>query len=252
MLALNNPAARLVHCLRRLGAVDGATPGRRAWAEALAVDPDDLPRLLERLGALCQLPPEVRRQIERQPDLDHEIYLRWFPRVEKALAELNLAGPIAAGLSHLDESAFYGLEFCAEYLGRQAPEPAVPEAELEALGTAVEELLGDIASSTVEPAAKRYLLAQLDALRAAIQNHDLLGAAPLRAAVNAALGSLLTEPHRRADTTRTKLGERFWKLIARAAFLLATDDARPQLPAPVRQLLPATFTTTHRRKPRAR
>ena len=250
MVNLNNPAARLLHVLRRLGATDGDTPARRAWANALDVDPDNLPRLLERLAVLFQLPLEAKRQLERQPDLDQETCLRWFPRVEKALGDLNLEGSIAGCLNHLDEGTIYGLEFDAAYLGRQAPESIVPETELAIVEAEVRELCADLAGSSLEPAARRYLLEQLDPLAAAIANYDLLGSTPLRRAVDAAVGSLLTDPHRRAETTRTKLGERCWKVIARAAALLAAGQPMPELAGPVRQLLPAAFKTVRRRPAR--
>lgn len=89
-MASDNPAQRLFEICSQSLESRPHLSAREVWGQVLDIDSDDLPKIYRALGALNDLAQETREQIEKLPNIDHELYLEDLPLVEKALSPINL------------------------------------------------------------------------------------------------------------------------------------------------------------------
>ena len=109
MKVKNNPAGRL-HDLLRLAKQQGSKlPVRTVWAKVFDIEPADTGILLQMLADLITLVSETKISIERLDDVDHEIYLKPFAKIEKFFSQVNLDAAWEPWLKQLDEPTLYGL-----------------------------------------------------------------------------------------------------------------------------------------------
>jgi len=108
-MRMNNPAARLLTILREIKSTPPSAGAVQTWAKIFGVEEGNSPVLLRRLGQVLSLPVQVKQEIERQQDIDYDIYLKWMPSVQEAFNTLNLSGNIASFHNPISEVTLHGL-----------------------------------------------------------------------------------------------------------------------------------------------
>lgn len=120
----DNPAGRLFVILSNLKGQPTETPLFTAWAKALGIEPE-VPKIFTALARLHDSLTEIERSI-RQQDVDHDIYLRYFPQIREVLSVPNLALSVNSANVRMSESVLTSLEFCSERLSKFAFERGQP------------------------------------------------------------------------------------------------------------------------------
>jgi len=190
------------------------------------------------LGQVLSLPVQVKQEIERQQDIDYDIYLKWMPSVQEAFNTLNLSGNIASFHNPISEVTLHGLEFCADLLSRQAPEKELPRDQLSQLDQKVTELIDEILAAEIDPYLKRYMLDKLNLVLQAIQEYKISGIVPLVKAFEATVGSVVVDRDIYEKTKKTKTGSKFWSVMAHVAIVVNIVVGAIQIGDKVVNLLP--------------
>lgn len=151
----------------------------QVWAQTFGVPHDDLYQIFHHLIVLRQLLDEVEKQIKAIPNINHEVYLKRFSKIRKALAPTNFQEDWFKS-SHIDEGMLATLEFCAERLSATSPEKTPLDDEIEALWQAVESLKEQILSEEVDAQLQSILLDLVESMRRAIHEYRFWGVDGLR------------------------------------------------------------------------
>jgi hypothetical protein len=209
----DNPATRLHRLLKRAVKIPDNTKTQEAWAQLLRVqNAKDTSYLLSCLGPVLAMPHEVKETVLAL-NLNHELMLRWVPKVEQALSAANLAGHWEPVRKPLDDATLINLEMCGDRLSELAPEPVVPEAQLGNLLEQVRALRNETAQADIDPDVKQCLLKHLHDFEYALECYDIGGTPAVRRAVGNALGDIVAEP-KVVTASKTSLGKKFVLLVA--------------------------------------
>lgn len=237
----NNPAGRLYALLdaAKVPPRQGdSTAVRHRWADVLEVDRDDLPTLLARLSPVIALPSQVREAISSIPDLDHQRYLRYLPKVEQAFSNLNLGTAWQHFAAPIDTATMHGLELCDERLSALRSEPTLAEDERAELHQQVRNLFDDVAANEGKPDLREFLLRHLSAMDQALSEYRISGTPPVENAVRSATGELVLRKIRGEDLPHSSRSDRFWKIFTRVALVLNLLQAGIALPQTIVDALP--------------
>jgi hypothetical protein len=118
-LKQNNPAARLHRILSSVSAQAQNTRLLEAFRGILAPTipiNDNNSGFFRRHGQFLALPKRARDALLDVPDLNKELYSRWIPKLEAALAFNSLNAVVSTFSSSFDKSALENLEVCAAIL----------------------------------------------------------------------------------------------------------------------------------------
>ncbi len=158
----------------------------QVWSELLLVPPDNRSALLFCLAEVLTLPAEIRKRVESDSSIGHEVYLKWLPSVEAALSILHLDQQWAQCIDKFDASVIYGIEVVDELLSRTQAEQTLDTDQLKQIHDEVSSLLKEVyAAADLDPAIRNFIIHHLEAVERAILNYRLRGAAPLRREVEA-------------------------------------------------------------------
>lgn len=254
-MALNNPAGRLHALMLKAKSIDANSTGAEAWRQLLTWDqaetgdsgeepeeesqPLELHVLLERIGELVALPAQIRREIERVPDIRHEFYLRHIGVFETAFRERirfdaawnHFVNPIQT--AHLE-----GLEACDEVLSRRRPEPTVPDEVLEELVKEFDTLFDRVSEAELDSVVQEFLLAHIEHMRHALQTYRISGIKPVLSALEGAVGAAVLQPDLTDRVKETPEGKQFWKKMGHAFAALQAVHTTYQLAESVAAHLP--------------
>lgn len=238
MTSINNPAGRLKSLLDKGRGIDKATRLSQAWAQILEVDPKDKSTLLKHIGSLLALPADVRKEVTSLPELDHSVYLRWMPKVEKAFGILNLDMKWEQFYQHFTPEVMFGLDVCSEVLSRQAGQAELDEGQLTKLLEDVSSLLKELHSSDLPADLRERLAMHLVAVEDALKEYRIRGSRPVEAEVERLIGAVVRDPRLWKETRKTSAGEKFWLYMGRVAMLLAISVSAVQIGKDVVHVLP--------------
>ena len=238
MLKLNNPAGRFQQILERARKEDRGANAAQIWARLLGVAVGERSQLFYLLGRVMALPTRLKELVEREPNIDHSVYLRWMPQIEAALSNQHLNGQFATFMDQIDNTTLYGIEICSDLLSRRCPEQLLDEPELQALSEEISDLIRAVYQSGLDIELKEAILEHLYALQLAIKEYPITGSAALRRAFEATLGSVVTSPKPFEKTQKTPEGKRFWKILGRILLILSIPATAFQLGESVIKLLP--------------
>ena len=231
-----NAALRLHHMLLALrDASREGRPIRQVLAEVFELQPDDDLALRRHLFAIDDLFAESEAAIRSIPRVDLQRYLRHFPAARKALLGARLdqdSRRYAPFQEALGEAVCKSVEFCGARIAEEFPESALATDDLGEVEARLNALFAFTASAELDPALRQVSLDILQALRAALTDYRIHGAAGLKEAVEQAVGKL-TVHYLRARKQGTRLDidqlERLLDLIFKFEALLA--KATVYLPA---------------------
>lgn len=187
----NNPAGRLHDILRLAQEQHPNHSARDAWGKVFEVSPADTGSLLKMLADLINLVHETKKSIGRLDDVNHEIHLRPFAKIETLLSQINLEAPWSHSRSQIDEPMLYGLQFSADRLSRISDYTQISSEELAELRTQIEEISTHVsASNTIPLHLKLLLLRNLEAIRYALIAYRIRGIDGLQVEIERSVGSL--------------------------------------------------------------
>ena len=191
------------------------------WKSILGLrdDEDDM-LVVSKVGKVYTLPSLISVQIRSYSDIQHDLYLRWRPDLSKAFMGIRYNQQLASFSNGISESLLMGIEFCAHELEKRMPEKDISETELSSLREEAWELYEAIAAADLEPMLRQYLFHYVYLIVEAIDDFVITGARGLQTAVDSAIGTIVTQ-RRIAEMARaSQFGEKFWKVIAKAALII--------------------------------
>lgn len=235
MERVNNPAARLHRILTQLRSQNSNTKAIDAWSAILRTPSHDGLRLLQRYARVIALPGAVRDEIT-QIHVDHELYLRWVPKVQTTFLSHSLTGLITHFHQHVDQADVDRIEFCAVELSRSRPEPVVEGRQLVELLHHAQELRRECLSDEIALDLRDHLLRYVDEIISAIEEYDIVGIQPLRRSMEAAVGSSVVDRERSKRLDATPVGKKFFQFVYNGLLILNMLHGALQLPHDVQTI----------------
>jgi len=234
----NNPAGRLHALLQEGKSKPIDKPASEIWAEILNVPKKDTGLLLRRVGYVLSLPSSVKEAMSYIDDLNHDIYLRWLPRVEASFSILNFQMAWKQFIERFDGEIMYGIEICSDRLSREKPEKTADESNIENLLDKVNGLLSDLDDVDLDTSEWFYIYDHLIKIKEAIEEHKIRGIKPLEAVFEKAIGGLVLTPEIYQKTKTTTNGKRFWEVMGYLAIVVTITASSIQIGKDVVSLLP--------------
>lgn len=179
MVKENNSAARLYRILLELKALPGSIPMVEAWARVFEVDASDGALVYSNLVRLNDTLADIERDIRLQ-EVDHDIYLQYFPKIRTLLSHPNLQTHLNQHSPLLGEEVLTTLQFCSEKLSKTAPEGLISAEDLALITEQVKKLGDQLASSQLNKQLKAVLLDLVESMRQAIAEFRVRGPKGLR------------------------------------------------------------------------
>ena len=239
MTKLNNPAARL-HALLHKAKQNTELrnkPSTESWSMLLNVPTDNQALMLKRLGGVMELPSVIKGRIENLAEVNHDLYMRWLPKVEEAFRANHLAGGFHGFIDKIDDTTLLGIEHCAAILSQRDPDPEIKAEELESLRQQVDDLIKEMTDAEIDPDLRKFILKHLFAIRNAIDEYQVFGSKPLVTAFGQAVASTVTEPQESVKASLSPHGNKFWKCVTRLGNLLTVGDQGMKLTEGILKLL---------------
>lgn len=191
MIDKSNPAGRLHELLSQAAKNAEQTKTRDVWASVLDCDAEDDAEITKRVIEVYGLTREVERLVRLIPDLNHDLYLASFNRIEKALFPLHLQNAWNQSKQALTPDVLTRLQFCAEELGKHYTEESVDAEALEEIARLVSVTFEAVEFSEIDPALRLALLETLEGIRHALATYRIRGAKGVMEALQSLLGSLV-------------------------------------------------------------
>ncbi|WP_286810244.1 MULTISPECIES: hypothetical protein, partial [unclassified Marinobacter] len=188
----SNPAGRLHDILQEAAKKkDGNITAQRVWASVFKVEPDDIQTIMAKLFEVHELVSEVRRLIESDPDLNHELLLRYFPRIESAIFSKGIATPWKPVGTQLDAAVLDSLKYCADALKDSFTEDPVNQDELEGIDQTLLSLEGMIKVSSLPQNLRVALLEEISKIRKSISMVQIKGVRGIKEAMQSLVGAVI-------------------------------------------------------------
>src|SRR5438876_12405162 len=236
---MSNPASRLHAILLR--SKDEQLRNKNmmlAWRTVLQL-PEELDDLvtMSKVGKLFTLPSIISAQIQRFPDLDAELYLGWREDLNKAFRFINFNANFHDFSQRLPDSLLISIRFCAHELDKRAPEKDVLREQLDSLRESAWLLYEEVLKADLPPDLSRYLLDYLYLIIEAIDDYNITGAVGMERALNAVLGTIITDSARAENARTSRFGEKFWAVVTKVGVVLKLAKTAAELADGVRKLL---------------
>jgi hypothetical protein len=208
------------------------------WRAVLQL-PDQLDDLfiMNKVGKVFTLPSIIADQIKRFPDLDTELYLGWREDLASAFKFVNFNSQFAEFSRRLSDSLLINIRFCAHELDKRAPEKDISREELDKLRESTWSLYEEVLKADLPPSLSRYLLDYLYLIIEAIDDYHITGAVGMERALNAVLGTVITDQARAQEVRQSAFGERFWMVVTKVGVALKLAKTAAELANGVRKLL---------------
>jgi len=194
MTTESNPASRLHALLKQLISGDPKKQMLEAWADVLEVKEKKDIEVARRLVMLNEMLDETERAIKLNPKLNHSVYLSCFPQIRTVFSPMHLhSSRENLAIPHLTPEVLARLEFCAEALRDDWSELDLTPDELQAISADLNELIEQVAASSISPMLRKSLLEVLETARVAISLYRVYGAKGLRKNLQSLFGFVYTE-----------------------------------------------------------
>lgn len=213
----NNPAGRLYDILDLARHQNPKQPARKAWGAVFEVEPDDTGTLLQMLADLLKLVHETKAAIQCLNNVDQDLHLRPFRKIEALLSSINLDATWENWQKQIDETTLYGLQFSADKLSRISGFSQVDSDEIAKLRALVEELFNTVIDSTLPDELKLLLLRNLESIRLSLAAYRVRGIEGVNQEIERALGSVLLHKEKIQESSpeERSLWKSFFDLVKR-------------------------------------
>jgi len=216
---------------------------REVWSTVAGIDSSDNPKILRFMADLIILAEEAKNAVKQLDDVDHEIYLRPFKKIEQAFTRISLDAKWDTFNRYLDDPTMVALSFCADTLSRSGSERQVPDEELKNLKSEIDALLEQVVDLDIPEELKTFLVEQLEKMRAAVLGYRMYGNEGLKQVLESIFGAAIL--HR--DSILANMSEeknkgfwlRFWKTVENLANSLTAVESIKTLSGPIIALLTA-------------
>lgn len=190
MIDESNPAGRLHKILSKAKRQPDKKTVKDVWSNALAVDGDDVV-VTKSVIELYSLSQEIQALIKMNENLNHELYLSSFHRIDRAFFPLNLGATWQNVRQQLTEEALTRLQFCAQELSEFYSEDSLSKEDLSDIIKKTDELYDSLYSSTLPSVLRLTLLEEVQRIRNAISLYQIKGAKGLKEALQGAIGAVV-------------------------------------------------------------
>jgi hypothetical protein len=223
----NNPAARLLAIVNDAGGRPIEHSNRDVWSGVFGIPPQDTTTLFRRLATLTELPAEAAAAIAALPNEPEDERYLWKPPIEEMLQRVmaSINGQWRDPASLLTPVPMSNLRYWAKKLEIVRPEPVLDEDEVREVHRLVRELIERVLNSPLEIEVKEFLLDQLRAADAALQEYRIRGVAGVVAVLKEMAGGLWTDPPVARKAAETEEGRSVMTVLGRFARMFA-DVAR--------------------------
>lgn len=241
MIDESNPAGRLHKILSEVARKNG--DGIRigdVWASALGCSANDQAEITRRLVEVYGLCEEVKNLIKFNPDLNHDLYLASFPKIERAILPAHLGQQWKNIRPNLDGEVLARLQFCTEALQNYYAEESIADDELTEIKELVHSLSNVVVDSAIPAELKLALLEELDRIRKAIELVKIKGAKGVKEALQGLVGAVVANQDGLHDLKISEPGvlQRLGKLLDKLdAFTAKALKVKRILSGPVRYVL---------------
>jgi len=186
----SNPAGRLHKILSEAKRQPDNQKVKDVWSKALGVDGDDV-AVTKSVIELYSLSQEIQSLIKMNDNLNHDLYLSSFHRIDRAFFPLNLGTNWQGVKQQLTEEALTRLQFCAQELSGFYSEESLSEEDLADIIKKTDELYESLYSSTLSSVLRLTLLEEVQRIRNAISLYQIKGAKGLKEALQGAIGAVV-------------------------------------------------------------
>ncbi len=238
MEELNNPAARF-HALLKKGQSKGKEEQCvNVWRELLQVPGNDTPLLLRRIGYVWELPRLIQDEIRELPDVNHDIYLKWLPRVNASITLVNFQNPWKTFIDRFDAEILYGIEICADALSRNRPEKTLSDSTLKDLSEKLSALLEEFSAQDFPASIAKFIRQRLEEIHSALEEYPYRGSSPLESVVENTFGKVVVSPEIYKESQNSNFGKKFWEYMGYVAVTVTVTTGAMQIGKDVVSLLP--------------
>jgi hypothetical protein len=218
---MSNPAARLHAILTRAKNVPAADKMVDGWRRSLQLpqEMDDF-TVMSKVGRVFTLPDLITKEIERFNDLEFDLYLGWRKDLGDAFRHVNFRTQFSQFSGKISTSLLMNIRFCAHELEKRIPEKQLSPEQVVELREAVWTLYNEVLKSELPPQLLRYALDHLFLIIEALDNYEITGAAGIELALNAVIGSVITQRDVAKKFSESDMGDKFWKTMSKIAITL--------------------------------
>lgn len=228
---MNNPAARLHSILSKMPPYrNKGDPASVIWANILRISPKEIALVNFKVAEIFMLPNQIEEHVRRCEGEDHALFLEWMPDVSKAIQSSSLGSGINNFATHISDSTLLGLRHCSHLLSKNTFEVAVDVSKMNGVWGDLNSLYEEVRTSpSMDKKLKYYILRHLDLIRNAIRDYDVNGATPIHDAIDAFVGTTITNKEMAKQMQDSTHGEKIWKVVEGTAVVLGIISALPQL-----------------------
>jgi len=239
MEKLNNPAARFHSLLKKGQSQKKDEQCAKVWGNILDVPSGDTSLLLRRMGHVMELPSLIALEIRELPNVNHDIHLKWLPRVNASIGIMNFQNPWKTFIDRFDAEILYGIEICADALSRSRPEKIISESLLKELSDKVAKLQEELSNEDIPISVANFIMERLEEIRLALEEYPYRGSAPLERALENTVGKVVICPTIYKECQSSNYGKKFWELMGYLAISVTITTGAIQIGKDVVSLLPS-------------
>lgn len=225
-MATDNAARRLYDLLEKARAIPKDRSCRQAWYELLETKDNAL--LMARLGKAMALPQAVMEAIEEYHPGNGKHHAHWVAQLTAAFGQQNLEGQWQTFRSHLTDQTISNVAVAATSLEGHIVSRQLSMDDLSTLRQQVDNLANTILEADISEDIRRYLIRQVQRMRAAIDEYWISGGEPIMEVVEATFGHLGTNEAGR-DAVVTPAGQKIAAALAVVANAITVANGFPPL-----------------------
>ncbi len=190
MIDESNPAGRLHKLLSNAKNQPDKITVADAWAKVIGCKNDPV-QVTEAVVQIYSLSQETQSLIRMRSELNHNLYLSSFNKLEQAFFPLNLGSPWQTAKQYLTDDALARLQFCAEALSKFYSEESLSEKDLQDIIDKTDNLFNLLYESSLPDSIKLILLEEIERIRNALIMYRIKGAKGLKQALQSAIGAVI-------------------------------------------------------------
>ena len=212
---------------------------RGVFGEVFGLDSNDLPALYTTILLLRKMADDTEGKVKQTENINHELYLRSFPTIKRALSIPNWDNAWGGSSQHLTETAVADMAFCAEMLSANYHEVEVKKEELAEIQQQLDALFQRVYESKINRRLRLTILELLEVIRSAIAQYKIIGISGLHDAVAVSLGKLALQHEDLAASKEEKELKEFWEFLVKIESVVSkVMEYKPLLEASLPLLIP--------------
>lgn len=229
----NNIAGRLYYVLDEVRKNSLDVPLYKVWSEVFGVNSNSFSEIFQNIENMGKLVDEIKEQVTNIKDINEELYLKPFKKIENVFNVRNLETNWKSYANHLDDTTMLGLAFCAEELAKQPNEPEIKEKELKELQKEVESLIESVISSKINEQLRSLILEKLEQIRNSLFNYRIFGIRSLKKSLESAIGFIFVHNQSFESESKKEVTSRFMQFVAKCNQVVSLSENIKQLGAPI-------------------